>query len=168
VEDHSESAMSNLALEIPWYYLVAFAGITLVCTSNGEDIPGESILEALNESGESDDWDLKGYDSNHYDAAMRKIEAELRQQELEEQQAAAKQVFITNKGDDAGKTTSDPPSQAVHDGDAGEEQGNSPLAAYPAKEQLPEIHGRPRAPQPAIPEDQRPEDFTTPLDKIIY
>jgi hypothetical protein len=119
VEHHSESAMSNLALETPWYCLVAFAGITLVSTSNGE--AGESILEALNKSGESDDWDLKGYDSDHYDAAMRKIEAELRQQELEEQQAAAKQVFVTNKGDDAGQTTGDPPSQAVHDGDAGEE-----------------------------------------------
>jgi hypothetical protein len=49
---------------------------------------------------------------------MRKIEAELRQQELEEQQAADKQVFITNKEDDAGQTTGDPPSQAVHDEDA--------------------------------------------------
>jgi hypothetical protein len=34
---------------------------------------------------------------------MRKIEAELAQQELEEQNAAAKQVFMTNKGDDAGR-----------------------------------------------------------------
>jgi hypothetical protein len=99
---------------------------------------------------------------------MRKIEAELQQQELEEQQAAAKQVFVTNKGDDAGQTTGDPPSQAVHDGDAGKEQGNPPPAADPAKEHLPEIHGRPRPMQPAIPEDQRPEDFMTPLDKIIY
>ena len=55
VEDHSESAMSNLALEAPRYCLVAFAGITSGSTTNGEDSPGESILEALNESGESDD-----------------------------------------------------------------------------------------------------------------
>jgi hypothetical protein len=102
VEDRSESAMDNLALETPRYCLVAFAGITSGSTSNGEDSPGESILEALNESGESDDWDSKGYDSDHYDAAMRKLEAELAQQALEEQQAAAKQVFVTNKGDDAG------------------------------------------------------------------
>jgi hypothetical protein len=90
VEDRYESAMSNLALETPRYCLVAFAGITLGSTSNGEDSPSESILEALNESGESDDWDSKGYDSDHYDTAMRKIEVELAQQALEEQQAAAK------------------------------------------------------------------------------
>jgi hypothetical protein len=79
--------------------------------SNGDDSPGESILEALNKSGESDDWDSKGYDSDHYDAAMRRIEAELAQQEIEEKQAAVKQVFMTNKGDDAGQATGDPPSQ---------------------------------------------------------
>jgi hypothetical protein len=168
VEDRSESAMSNLALETPRYCLVAFAGITSGSTSNGEESPGESILEALNESGESDDWDSKGYDSDHYDAAMRKIEAELAQQALEEQQAAAKLVFVTNKGDDAGQTTGDPPSQAVHDGDAGNEQGNPLPAADPATEQLPEIHGGPRPLLPAIPEDQHPEDFMTPLDKVVY
>jgi hypothetical protein len=65
---------------------------------------------------------------------MRKLEAELAQQALEEQQAAAKQVFVTNKGADAGETTGDPPSQAVHDGDAGNEQGNPPPAADPATE----------------------------------
>jgi hypothetical protein len=84
VEDRCESAMSNLALEAPRYCLVAFAGTTSGSASNGDDSPGESILEALNESGESDDWDSKGYDSDHYDAAMRKIEAELAQQALEE------------------------------------------------------------------------------------
>jgi hypothetical protein len=85
VEDRYESAMNNLALETPRYCLVAFAGITSGSTSNGgEDSPGESILEALNESSESDDWYSKGYDSDHYDAAMRKIEAELAQQALEE------------------------------------------------------------------------------------
>jgi hypothetical protein len=94
--------MKNLALETPRYCLVAFAGTTSRSTSNGDDSPGESILEALNESGESDDWDSKGYDSDHYDAAMRRIEAELAQQEIEEKQAVAKQVFMTNKGDDAG------------------------------------------------------------------
>jgi hypothetical protein len=73
--------------------------------SNGDDSPGESILQALNESGESDDWDSKGYDSDHYDATMRRIEAELAQQELEEKQATAKQVFMTIKGDDIGQVT---------------------------------------------------------------
>jgi hypothetical protein len=134
VVDRCESAMSNLALEIPRYCLVAFTGITSGSTSNGEDSPGESILEALNESGELDDWDSKGYDSDHYDATMRRIEAELAQQAIEEQSAAAKQVFMTNKGDDAGQTTGDPPSQAAHDGDAGKEQGNPPQAADPATE----------------------------------
>jgi hypothetical protein len=121
VEDRFESSMSNLALEAPRYCLVAFAGTTLGSASNGDDSLGESILEALNESGESDGWDSKGYDSDHYDAAMRNIEAELAQQALEEQNAAAKQVFMTNKGDDAGQTTGDPPSQAAHDEDAGKE-----------------------------------------------
>jgi hypothetical protein len=121
VVDRCESAMSNLALETPRFCLVAFTGITSGSTSNGEDSPGESILVALNESGESNDWDSKGYDSDHYDTAMRRIEAELAQQALEEQSAAAKQVFMTNKGDDAGQTTGDPPSQAAHDGDAGKE-----------------------------------------------
>jgi hypothetical protein len=134
VVDRCESAMSNLALETPQYCLVAFTGITLGSASNGEDSPGESILEALNESGESDDWDSKGYDSDHYDATMRRIEAELAQQALEEQSAAAKQVFMTNKGDDARQTTRDPPSQAAHDGDAGKEKGNPPPAADPATE----------------------------------
>jgi hypothetical protein len=77
-------------------------------------------------------------------------------------------VFVTNKRDDTGQTTGDPPSQAVHDGDAGKEQGNPPPAADPAMEQLPEIHGGPRPLLPAIPEDQHPEDFTTPLDKLVY
>jgi hypothetical protein len=122
VVDHCESALSNLALEAPRYCLVAFAGTTSGSASNGDDSSGESILEALNESDESDDWDSKGYDFDHYDAAMRRIEAELAQQALEEQNAAAKQVFMTNKGDDAGQTTGDPPSQAAHDGDAGKEQ----------------------------------------------
>jgi hypothetical protein len=56
VDDRYESAMSNnLALETPWYCLVAFAGTTSGSASNGDDSPGESILEALNKSGESDD-----------------------------------------------------------------------------------------------------------------
>jgi hypothetical protein len=50
---------------------------------------------------------------------MRRIEAKLAQQALEEQNAAAKQVFVTNKGDDTGQTTGDPLSQAAHDGDIG-------------------------------------------------
>jgi hypothetical protein len=77
VEDRRESAMSNLALETQQYCLVAFTCITSGSTSNGEDSPGESILEALNESGESDDWDSNGYDFDHYDITMRRIEVEL-------------------------------------------------------------------------------------------
>jgi hypothetical protein len=134
VDDRYESAMKNLALETPRYCLVAFAETTSGFASNGDDSPGESILEALNESGESDDWDSKGYDSDHYDTAMRRIEAELAQQEIEEKQAAAKQVFMTNKEDDVGQAIGDPPSQAAHDGDAGKEQGNSPPAVNPAME----------------------------------
>jgi hypothetical protein len=56
VDDCYESTISNtLALETPRYCLVAFAGTTSGSASNGDDNPGESILEALNESGESDD-----------------------------------------------------------------------------------------------------------------
>jgi hypothetical protein len=110
MDDRYESAMKNLALEAPRYCLVAFAGTTSGSASNGDNSLGESIIEALNESGKSDDWDSKGYDSDHYDAAMRRIEAELAQQEIEEKQAAAKQVFTTNKGDEAGQATGDPPS----------------------------------------------------------
>jgi hypothetical protein len=71
-------------------------------TSNGDGSPSESILEALNESGDSEDCDGKGYGSDEYDVAMKKFEAELAQEELEEKQAAARQVFMTNKGDDGG------------------------------------------------------------------
>jgi hypothetical protein len=111
VDDRYESAMSNnLALETSRYCLVAFAGTTSGSASNGADSPGESILEALNESGESDDWDSKGYDSDHHDATMRRIEAELALQEIEEKQATAKQVFMTNKGDDTRQAIGDLPS----------------------------------------------------------
>jgi hypothetical protein len=169
VDDCYESAMSNnLALETPRYCLVAFAGTTSGSASHGDDSPGESILEALNESGESDDWDSKGYDSDHYDAAMRRIKVGLAQQEIEEKQAAAKQVLMTNKGDDAGKATGDPPSQAVHDEDAGKEQGNPPLAADPATEQLPDIQGGPRPLQPTILVVHHLEYFTTLMDKVVY
>jgi hypothetical protein len=75
---------------------------------------------------------------------------------------------MTNKGDDAGQTTGDPPSQAARDGDAGKEQGNPPPAADPVMERLTEIQGGPRTLQPAIPEVHHLEDFTTPLDKVIY
>jgi hypothetical protein len=71
--------------------------------SNGDGSPRESILEALNESGDLEDCDGKGYDSDKYDATMKKFEAELAQEELEEKLAAAKQVFVTSKRDDAGQ-----------------------------------------------------------------
>jgi hypothetical protein len=49
-----------------------------------------------------------------------------------------------------------------------QEQGNLPPAAVPATEQLPEIQGGPRPLQPAVPVVHHPEDFTTPLDKVVY
>jgi hypothetical protein len=98
---------------------------------------------------------------------MRRIEVELAQQELEEKQVAAKEVFMTNKGDDAGQAIGDPPSQASHDGDADKEQGSPPLATDPATEQLPEIQDGPRPLQPTIPVVHCPEDFTTPMDKVV-
>jgi hypothetical protein len=55
VDDHYESAMGNRALETSRYCLVAFARTTSGSASNGDGSPGESIQEALNESGESDD-----------------------------------------------------------------------------------------------------------------
>jgi hypothetical protein len=55
VDDRYESSMGNLALETPRYCLVAFAGTTSGSASNGDGSPGESILEELNKSGESDD-----------------------------------------------------------------------------------------------------------------
>jgi hypothetical protein len=75
---------------------------------------------------------------------------------------------MTNKGDDDGQTTGDPPSQAAHDRDTSKEQDNLPPATDPATEQLPEIQGGPRPLQPAIPVVHRPEDFTTPMDKVVY
>jgi hypothetical protein len=64
-----------MLLETPRNCLVAFTGTTSGSASNGDGSPSESILEALNKSGESDDWDSRGYDSNEYDAAMTRIKA---------------------------------------------------------------------------------------------
>jgi hypothetical protein len=75
---------------------------------------------------------------------------------------------MTSKGDDAGQATADPPSQAAHDGDAAQEQVNPPLATDPATEQLPEIQDGLRPLQPTIPVVHCPEDFTTPMDKVVY
>jgi hypothetical protein len=75
---------------------------------------------------------------------------------------------MTYKRDDARQVKGNPPSQAAHDGDAGKEQGNPPPAADLATEQLPEIQGGLRPLQPAIPVVHRPEDFTTPMDKVVY
>jgi hypothetical protein len=50
VDDRYESAMGNRALETPRYCLVAFAITTSGSASNRDGSPGESILEALNES----------------------------------------------------------------------------------------------------------------------
>jgi hypothetical protein len=57
---------------------------------------------------------------------------ELAQKEVKEKQAAAKQVFVTNKGDDAGQGAADPPSQVTQDVEAAKEQGDPPLAANTA------------------------------------
>jgi hypothetical protein len=102
-ENHCESAIIFQALETHRYCLVAFASISSGSASNGDDSPSESILEALNKSGDSKDCDGKGCDSDEYDAAMKKYEAEIAQEELKEKQAAARQVFMTSKGDDAGQ-----------------------------------------------------------------
>jgi hypothetical protein len=89
-EDRYKSNMVPQALEAPCYFLVAFRGTTSGSASNGDGNPGESILEALSESGDSEDCDDKGYDSDEYDAAMKKYKAKIDQEELEEKQAAAK------------------------------------------------------------------------------
>jgi hypothetical protein len=60
---------------------------------------------------------------------MKQFEAELAQEDLEAKQAAAKQVFVTNKGDDVGQGVADPPSRPAKDVEAAKEQGNPPLAA---------------------------------------
>jgi hypothetical protein len=109
VEDRYEFAMASQTLETHRYCLVAFMGVTTGSASNGDGSPSESTLEALNESGDSEDCDGKGYDSDEYDAAMKKFEAELAQEELEEKQAAAKQVFMTNKGDGGEQGATNPP-----------------------------------------------------------
>jgi hypothetical protein len=77
-------------------------------------------------------------------------------------------IINTATSNDAGQRAADPPSQAARDVEATKEQGNPPLATHTATEQLPEIQGGPRPRQPAIPEVQCPEDFTTPMDKIVY
>jgi hypothetical protein len=56
--------------------------------SNGDDSPSESILEALDEIGDSKECH-KGYDSEEYDAAMKEFEAQLTLGELEKNQVAA-------------------------------------------------------------------------------
>jgi hypothetical protein len=63
-------------------------------------------------------------------------------------------VFVTNKGDDVVQRDANPPSQTAQDVEAAKGQGNPPLAADTATEQLPEIQGGPRPLQPAIPEVQ--------------
>jgi hypothetical protein len=127
-----------------------FVKLTLVSS------PGAFILEALNESGDSKDCDGKGYDSDEYDATMKKFEEELAQEELEENQAAARQVFMTNKGDDAGQGADDPPSQAAQDAEATREQGDLPPAANATMEGLPRFmadqdHSNPPSPWNSAP-----------------
>jgi hypothetical protein len=98
---------------------------------------------------------------------MKQFKAKIAQEELVEKQAATKQVFVTNKGDDAGQGAADPPSQATKDAEATGVQRNPPPAANATTEGLPKIHGGPRPLQPAIPMEQRPKDFVTPLDGTL-
>jgi phage regulator Rha-like protein len=168
VEDRCESAMVSQALETLRYCLFAFTGTTLGSTSNGDGSPGEFILEALNESGDSEDCDGKGYDSDEYDAAMKQFEDEITWEELEEKLATARQVFVTNKRDDVRQGVADRPSHAAPYIEAAKEQGNPPLAANTAMEGLPEIQGGSQPLEPDIPMVHRPEDFVTPVDTIVY
>jgi hypothetical protein len=55
---------------------------------------------------------------------MKKYEAKIAQEELEEKQATARHVFMTSKGDDAGQGATDLPSQVAQDVEAAREQSN--------------------------------------------
>jgi hypothetical protein len=99
---------------------------------------------------------------------MKKFEAELAQEELEEKQDASKQVFMTSKEDDGAQGAANPPPQAAQDAQAAGEHGDPPPTANTIADGLPEIHSGPRPLQPAIPVEQCLEDFVTPADKIVY
>jgi hypothetical protein len=107
--------MARQMLETQRYHLVAFTGVSSGSTSNRDGSPSESILEALNETGNSKDCDNKGYDSDDYDAVMKEFEVELAREELGKKQAATKQVFMDSKGDDGGYAATDPPTPAAKD-----------------------------------------------------
>jgi hypothetical protein len=98
--------MARQALETQWYHLVTFTGMSLGSASNGDGSLKEFILGALNEIGDLEDCD-KGYESEDYDVFVKEFEAQLALDELEEKQAAARQVFMTNKGDDGGQAIVD-------------------------------------------------------------
>jgi hypothetical protein len=103
-----------------------------------------SFLEKLNESGDSEDCNGKGYNSDKYDTAMKQFEAELALEELQEKQAATKQVFMASKGDDGDKAVANPPALAAKDPQASGVQDNPPPVANATNDDLPLIHGGPR------------------------
>jgi hypothetical protein len=109
--------MVRQELETQWYHLVNFVGMSSGSASNGDRSSSESILEALNESSDSDDCD-KGYVSGEYDVAMKEFEAKLALEELQKKQTTTRQVCVTNKGDDGGQATINPPAPAAKDAHA--------------------------------------------------
>jgi hypothetical protein len=157
--------MASRVLETQRYCLVAFTGVASGSASNGCGSPSKSILESLNESGDSEDCDGKCYDSDEYDAAMKQFEAEVGLEELQKKQDAAKKVFMTSKGDDRDKAFVDPLTLASKDPQAIGAQDNPPSAANASNDDLPQIHAGTRPSQPSILEDRPPEDFVTPVDK---
>jgi hypothetical protein len=75
---------------------------------------------------------------------------------------------MTSKEDDGAQGAANPPPQAAQDAQAAGGQGDPPPTANTIADGLPKIHSGPRPLQPAIPVEQRLEDFVTPTDKIVY
>jgi hypothetical protein len=106
--------MAAQGLETQRYHLVAFTSISSGSVPNGDGSPSESILEVLNETSDSEDCD-KSCDSKEYNAAMKEFEDELALEKLAKKQTTAKQVFVTNRGDDGEQGAADLPPQAAKD-----------------------------------------------------
>jgi hypothetical protein len=101
----------------------------------GDGSPSEFILEALNESGDLEDCDDKGYYSDEYDAAMKQFEADLALEELREKQAAAKHVFMTSKGEDGSQAAADLPAPTTKEAQASGVQDDPPPSATATNEE---------------------------------
>jgi hypothetical protein len=143
-------------------------GVSSGSAFDGDDNPSESILEALNETGNSKDCDNKGYDFDDYDVIIKQFEAELAREELGKKQAATKQVFLASKGDDGGYAAADLPTPAAKDVQASGAQDIPPPTTSAANDDPPVIHGGPMPSQPTILEDRPAKDFITPADKVMY